>query len=155
MKERLSDAPSREDTDLPDPLLAESSTEAVHGKRPNPEIANNAVNRQLANVTAAAALRAKPQERSQLRVTTEAAFPFDVARTLDDVRQVLAQVAAFAHAKADLFHQAPPTEDREARHRREILAHLAQAIAEAIEDALEASDQLAAGLVTRSADADI
>jgi len=98
---------------------------------------------------AAAELRAKLQKFLQLRVTTEATRPFDVASTLDHVRQLLAQVAAFAHAKVDLFNQAPPTEDGEARHRRESLAHLAQAIAEAIDDALEASGQLVAELVTR------
>jgi len=67
------------------------------------------------------------------------------------VRQLLVQVAAFAHAKVDLFNQAPPIEDGEARHRRESLAHLTQAIAEAIDDALEASGTLAAELVTRPA----
>lgn len=100
---------------------------------------------------ALAELRAKPQEFPQFRVTTEAARPFDVASTLDDVRQRLAQAAAFAHAKLDLFNQGTPTEDDEARRRRESLAHLIQATAEAIDDALEAGDQRAAELVTRPA----
>jgi flagellar motor switch protein FliG len=115
----------------------------------NPHVHN--AGRTIDLAESVAELRAKLQEFSQFRETTESARPFDVASTLDKVRQVLAQVAAFAHAKVDLFSQAPLTEGREARHHREILAHLAQAIAEAIDDALEAGDQLAAELVTRPA----
>jgi len=96
-------------------------------------------------------LRAKQQEFSQLRVTTEAARPLDVASTLDNVRQLLAHAAACAHAKVPVFNQATPAEDSEAHQRREILAYLAQAIAEAVDDALEAADQLTAEPVTRPA----
>ena len=98
-----------------------------------------------------AELRARHQESSQSRVITEAARPFDIASTLDDMRLRLAQAAAVAHAKVDLFNQSAPTEDDEARRRREIFAHLIQATAEVIDETLEAADQLAAELATRPA----
>jgi hypothetical protein len=66
------------------------------------------------------------------------------------VRQLLAQAAAFAHAKLDLSIKEPrPKTMRPAAVAR--ASHLIQATAEAIDDALEAGDQLAAELVTRPA----
>jgi hypothetical protein len=72
---------------------------------------------------------------------------------LDDVCQRLGKADAFAHATEELFDQVPPIEDEEVRRRRERLAHLIGATAEALDDALEASNQLAAELVTRRAGA--
>jgi len=131
--------------------LFEAAEQTALDRELNASIAEADAGRTIDLAEAAAELRAKLQEFFQFRETTESARPFDVASTLDKVRQVLAQVAAFAHAKVNLFNQAPLTEDAEARHRRESLAHLTQAIAEAIDDALEAGNQLAADLVTRPA----
>jgi hypothetical protein len=131
--------------------LFEAAEQAALDRELDASIAEADAGQTIDFAEALAELRAKPQECSQFRVTTEAARPFDVASALDDVRQRLAQAAAVAHAKVAFFNQAAPTESDEARHRREIFAHLTQAIAEAIDETLEAADQLAAELATRPA----
>jgi hypothetical protein len=73
----------------------------------------------------------------------------NIANALDDVCQLLGKADTFAHATEHLFNEPSPTEDSEARRRREHLAHLVGATAEAVAAALEAADQLAVALATR------
>lgn len=56
------------------------------------------------------------------------------------------QGSALSEVACDLFNRGTRPSTVEARRRRESLAHLIQATAEALDDALEASNQLAAKL---------
>jgi hypothetical protein len=78
---------------------------------------------------------------------------FDVADAVDELRQLVAKVDALAHATEDLFDQVIWVEDADDRRRLERLAHLVGATAEAVEAAVEASDELAAKLAEHRSEA--
>jgi hypothetical protein len=146
--------------------LFEAAEQAALERQLDASIAEADAGQTIDVAEALAALRTKPQEGFALQVTTvqrsmesgailisseDHALRNRHAQSFDNVRQLLARASALAHARVNLFKQAAPAEDGEARRRREIFAHLIQATAEAIDHALEAGDQLAAELVTRPA----
>jgi hypothetical protein len=74
---------------------------------------------------------------------------FDAASAVNDLCQLIYKADALAHATEHLFEGALSAEDDDERRRRERLAHLVGATAEAVRALVEAGDQLAAELAAQ------
>lgn len=77
----------------------------------------------------------------------------DVANAVDGLRGLIAKADALAHATEQLFEQVVWTENRDERRRRERLAHLVSATAEAVRVAMKVGNKLAVDVVASQAGA--
>lgn len=87
---------------------------------------------------------AEPEEAS----TQDGEFEFDVADAVDDLRQLVARVDALITAAESHLDEMIWSDDDVNRRQLERLAHLVGATGDAVENAMEASDQLAIDLRT-------
>jgi hypothetical protein len=74
---------------------------------------------------------------------------FDAASAVNDLCQLIHKADALAHATEHLFEGALSAADDEERRRRERLAHLVGATAEAVRAVVDAGDLLASELVAQ------
>src|SRR5258707_11038805 len=72
---------------------------------------------------------------------------FNVANSIDDLRQIIARADALAAAAEELLDGVIWVEDGDDHRRLERLAHLVGATAEAVRAAADAGDELAAALI--------